>query len=72
MSYNRQYTILCVYPAQIPKAKNGRDGEPKRYAFWFSEFGALPQTPLEGVPQEFARSANSQGQMALPFGPRKG
>jgi hypothetical protein len=38
------------------------DGEPKRYAFWFSEF---------------ARSANSQGQMAgsyltKPFGPRKG
>jgi hypothetical protein len=27
-------------------------GEPKRYAFWFSEFGAKPQTPPEDV-QEF-------------------
>jgi hypothetical protein len=23
----------------------GMDAEPKRYAFWFSEFGAKPKTP---------------------------
>jgi hypothetical protein len=45
-----------------PKCETAH-GEPNRYAFWFSEFGAKPQTP----PKDAAKSKPWSG-----FDSRKG
>jgi hypothetical protein len=71
VSSSQGRTAAAVRPAQ---------GEPKRKAFWFSEFGVKPQTPAKDA-REFARSANSakskqpsgfEKAKAEGFRPRKG
>jgi hypothetical protein len=41
--------------------KNGREAEPKRCTFWFSEFRALPQTPAKRT-QEFREAAGTEAE----------
>jgi hypothetical protein len=38
-------TDTSAGPHCYPPRMAGMDAEPKRCAFWFSEFGAKPQTP---------------------------
>jgi hypothetical protein len=64
--------VVYVFHAEKSIYSEGRtavrpaQGEPKRSAFWFSEFGVEPQTPLKGA-QEFHAVKLRKTKTALRF-----
>jgi hypothetical protein len=60
---NENSVKLCVLRGG---SWSSAQGEPKRYAFWFSEFGALPQTPPKDA-QEFCEAKLRKTKTALRF-----